>query len=340
MNPRRPDDVPATASDASSGTTRQLLTRRNVVVGAGVVAALGLVGGGALVARDQYLRFGTKGEAVRDRRVKVPASLPRLVIARGADPKRNVSAALGKLGGMKQFVKKGDVVVVKPNIGWDRVPAQAGNTDPAVVAALVRACRDAGAREVIVTDCPVHDPARTFQRSGIEKAARDAGARVVRPNGVGTSAIEISSRLGNWPVLEPFVTADKIINVPVAKDHGSVRVSAGMKNWIGITLHQRSRFHTDLDRSIAELALLMRPTLTVVDAHRVLMRNGPRGGNLDDVKAENALAMSLDPVAVDAWASDLLGVPHDRVPYLRLAEGLGLGTTKYKSLNPVKVTTG
>jgi len=300
---------------------------------------MGVLGAGALVAYDQYRRFAAAGGAIRDHRVKVAASTPRLVIARGTDPQRNVTAALHALGGMKQFVKKGDVVLVKPNIAWDRVPAQAGNTDPGVVAAIVRACRDAGAREVLVTDCPVQDAARTFERSGIEKAAREAGARVLRPDGARAPAIEISGRMGNWPVFEPFVAADKIINVPVAKHHGSARVTAGMKNWIGITLHQRSRFHTALDRTIAELAQLMRPTLTVVDAHRVLMRNGPRGGNLDDVRAEHALAMSLDPVAVDAWACDILGAPRDQVGYLRLAEQAGLGTTNYKSLNPVQLTT-
>ncbi len=271
--------------------------------------------------------------------MQVPAGTPRLVIARGQDPARNVTAALGRLGGMAKFVSQGDVVLIKPNMAWDRVPAQAGNTEPRVVAALVRACRDAGAREVLVTDCPVQDAARTFQRSGVEAAARDAGARVVLPASTQTQPVELSKRLGNWPVLEPFIAVDKIINVPVAKHHGSARVTAGMKNWIGVTPHQRSRFHAALDQTIAELAQLMKPTLTVVDAHRILMRNGPRGGNLDDVKEEAALAMSIDPVAVDAWACELLGTPVDEVGYLALAAGLGLGTADWRRLGPVQVAT-
>ena len=321
------------------GARRRVLTRRNVLVGGGIAAGAGLVVAGALIAADRRARFGAPSTAVVNHRVKVGSGMPRLVIARGSDPKRNVAAALRTLGGMKAFVSAGDVVVVKPNIAWDRVPAQAANTNPEVVAALVRACRDAGAKEVIVTDCSVNEATRTFQRSGIEKAARDAGATVVLPSGAKAPTVTLSGRLGNWPILEPFVAADKVINVPVAKHHGSAQVTAGMKNWIGITEHQRSRFHTSLDRTIAELALLMRPTLTVVDAHRILMRNGPQGGNLDDVKEANAIAMSLDPVAVDAWACDLLGISHDKVGYLKIAAGMGLGRIDYRALKPVEVTT-
>jgi uncharacterized protein (DUF362 family) len=219
------------------------------------------------------------------------------------------------------------------------VPFQGATTNPEVVAELVRACREAGAREIIVTDCPVDDAGRSFERSGILKAARDAGAKVILPSESTFVDVKIPGKLGTWPVLAPFAAATKIINVPIAKNHTHVHASAGMKNWIGITDKQRLRFHADLDDSIVSLATLMRPTLTLVDATRVLMRNGPRGGNLDDVRTTNALALSTDPVAIDCWAAELLEAGIDRVKYLKLAADRKLGLLDYRSL-AVEVTTG
>ncbi len=276
---------------------------------------------------------------MRDHRVKIPSTTPKLVVARGKDPARNVRAALEKMGGLGQFIAHDDEVLIKPNAAWERVPFQGATTTPEVVAELVRACRDAGAREVIVAECPVDDPERCFERSGILKAARDAGAKVVLPSESTYVDVKIPGKLGNWPVLAPFATATKIINVPIAKHHGGARVTAGMKNWIGITDKRRKLFHAELDDSIAALAALMHPTLTLVDATRILMRNGPRGGNLDDVRSVNALAVSTDPVAIDCWATDLLEARIAEVKYLKLAADRKLGQTDYKSM-AVEVNTG
>jgi uncharacterized protein (DUF362 family) len=213
-------------------------------------------------------------------------------------------------------------------------------TNPEVVAELVRACLDAGAKEVLVTDCPVEDAPECFARSEIEKVAAQAGARVIRPDQSRYRPVTLSDSLGTWDVLEPFVTADKIINVPIVKHHGSAGVTAGMKNWIGITTKRRSTFHANLQQTIAELAALMRPTLTVLDATRVLLRNGPRGGNLADVKKLEVIAMSVDPVAADAWAADLLQHPQSEVTYLELAQKMKLGDVDYKKLDPPEIHTG
>ncbi len=276
---------------------------------------------------------------MRDHRVKLDPARNRLFVAHGNDPERNLQALLAKLGGLEPLITKTDTVLIKPNAAWERVPAQGATTHPALIKAVVLACRDAGAKEVIVTDCPVDNAARTFERSGIAAAARTAGARVVLPSEAKYVDVQVPGKLGSWSILEPFALATKIINVPIAKHHGSARLTAGMKNWIGITDKRRQLFHADLDGSIVALAALMRPTLTIVDASRILMRNGPRGGNLDDVKVADTLALGTDPVALDAWAADLLGARRSEVKYLKLASDRKLGELEYRD-RLVEITTG
>jgi len=321
---------------AGEGLTR----RRWLLTGGVVLGACAVTTGGGLIALDRWRRFGRAADGqVKDHRVAPPPGAPGLVVARGKDPAANVRAALDRVGGIRHFVKRGEVVLVKPNIGWERTPAQAANTDPTVLAAVILACRDAGAREIIVSDCPVNDARRTFAMSGLREAAERAGARVLLPSEAGTQSVRVSASLGNWPVFKPLVEADKILNVPVAKHHGSSRVTAGMKNWFGITLHERARFHVALDQTIAELAALVRPSLTIVDATRVLMRNGPRGGNVADVREHGAVAVSADPVAIDAWATELLGARQDEVKYLALAAARGLGKLDFRAVGLTEITT-
>jgi uncharacterized protein (DUF362 family) len=318
------------------------MNRRGWLRVAGIGAGLLVTGVSAWFAYDWRVvqSLAAHAHGPPDRRVRLPAGKPPMVIAHGRDPAANVRAALEKMGGMGQFVRRGDKVVIKPNVGWDRTQAQGANTHPAVVAELVRACRDAGAEEIIVTDCPVHEPERCFRRSGIRAAAEAAGARVILPSQAEYVDVKIPGKLGTWPIKQPFVAATKIINVPVAKHHGSARVTAGMKNWIGITDKRRSLFHASLDETIAALAQLMLPTLTVVDATRVLMRNGPVGGNLADVKPMDMVAASIDPVAVDVWAAGLLDAKPAQVPYLKLAAERRLGRLDYRALGAVELSTG
>jgi uncharacterized protein (DUF362 family) len=243
------------------------------------------------------------------------------------------------MGGLGQLITRDDVVLVKPNIGWSSTPEQGANTHPEVVAEVVRLCRAARPRRVIVCDCPVRRSRGAFERSGIMAAAAAAGAEVVLPEESRYHTVEVSERLGTWDVLEPFVIATRVINVPVAKHHDLTGVTCGLKNWIGITGRLRIMFHDDLQRSIAELAALMRPTLTIVDASRVLMEHGPTGGSLDDVKPTRAIAAGFDPVALDAWAYDLIG-RGPRPANLDIAAGMGLGRTDYAALAPVELVTG
>lgn len=326
--------------EAGAARPKRLLTRRRVLLGIGGVAGAGALGAGGFLLADRYRRFGRRaGHVIPDHRVGLPASVPRIVIARGVDPARNVRAAVERLGGMSRFVTPEDVVVVKPNIGWDRTPEQGANTHPDVVAEVVRLCRDARARRVVVSDCPVRRSRSAFERSGILAAARAAGAEVVAPEDSRYIPVEVSERLGTWDVLEPFVVATKVINVPVAKHHDLTGVTCGLKNWIGITGKLRVMFHDDIQRSIAELAALMRPTLTVVDASRVLMHHGPVGGSLDDVKPVRTVAAGVDPVALDAWACSLFGggaLPEN----LHLAAAMGLGQVDFAALAPVEIVAG
>jgi uncharacterized protein (DUF362 family) len=151
--------------------------------------------------------------------------------------------------------------------------------------------------------------------------------------------VHVSDRLGTWDVLEPFVIATKIINVPVAKQHPLTGVTCGLKNWFGITGVSRLTLHGDVQRSIAELAALMRPTLTIVDASRVLMEHGPEGGNPGDLKHLRTIAAGTDPVALDAWAVGLFGI--GALPRsLALAAEMGLGRIDYAALSPLEIVSG
>jgi uncharacterized protein (DUF362 family) len=284
--------------------------------------------------------FGPRIAGMPDHRVKLPDTAPTLVVARGKDAEKNVAAALLRFGGMEQFVSPTDRVLIKPNMGWNSTPAQAANTHPGAVTALVHACRDAGAKEIWVTDVPVNDAKDAFGRSGIHRAAHDAGAKVILPEQSRYIQIPIPGRSGTWPLLELFTKADKIINVPVAKAHSLSGASAGMKNWFGVLGTQRVLLHTDIDTAIAGLAEMMKPTLTVVDATRVLMRGSPAGGNLNDVKQFGAVAVSVDPVAADAWAATAVGVSPDEVRGLAVAEQRGLGQKNLDAVGPIEIVTG
>jgi len=249
------------------------------------------------------------------------------VIAAGGAIAPMIRAAVDALGGIGRFVAAGDVVLVKPNMAWDRPPELGANTHPAVVAEVVRLCREAGAARVIVGDVAVHDTARVAARSGIGEAARAAGAELVLPDEGGFREAALGgSVLSSWEVFRPALTATKIINVPVVKDHALTRLTAGLKNWYGVLGGTRARLHQDIDTSIADLSVAFRPTLTVVDATRVMTKGGPTGGRLEDVRPIGLVAAGTDPVALDAWGARLLGLDPRTIGYLALAEGRGVGS--------------
>jgi uncharacterized protein (DUF362 family) len=304
---------------------------------------LGAVAVGLGVGLKERSRRPEEAAAVAARaRSAVPAdpNLPEMAIAQGDDPRLLARKAVGELGGMRRFVSTGDAVVVKPNIGWDRTPEQAANTNPDVVAEVVRLCFEAGAGKVIVTDVSVNEPRRAFLRSGIAEAARREGAEIVLPEERKFRDADLRGEvLGVWPVLEPFLEADKIINLPIAKHHSLTGVTLGMKNWYGVLGGERQRLHQRIHESLADLAAFLRPALTILDAYRILVRNGPTGGSPEDVEMKKTLVAGTDPVALDAYvAKAYWDLDAERLPYLKLASQRGLGTVKFETLRIRRVT--
>jgi uncharacterized protein (DUF362 family) len=314
------------------------LSRRQILTRVGTTGAV-LAGSAALAAwrwdEGGFDLAAKQGERqVRDFRLKDGGLPADLAIAKAAPgPAALVAAAVGALGGMKRFISRGDVVVVKPNIGWDRMPMHAANTNPEVVAAVVELAYDAGAKHVVVTDASCNDPNRCFQRSGIWKAAYGKGAEVVIPGEHRFRTMRLKGEvLDEWPVYTPLVHADKVINVPVAKHHNLAKYTGAMKNWYGSLGGRRNRLHQNIDTSVADLATFMRPTLTVVDATRVLLRNGPQGGNVDDTRVLNQVVASVDQVAADAYGCTLIGQKRENIAYLKMGHERGLGTMNWETL--------
>jgi uncharacterized protein (DUF362 family) len=248
------------------------------------------------------------------------------VVARGAEPALLARAAIDAVGGIGRFVKPGETVLVKPNMAWDRTPEQAANTNPAVVAEVVRQCRVAGARRVIVAENPVHDAERVAIRSGIRAAVAQAGGEMVLPATSGFTWASVGgSVLASWEVLAVLLSADRLINVPVVKHHSLSRLTCGFKNHMGLIGGSRGRLHQEIHSAVLDLAAAFRPTLTVVDATRVMVRNGPTGGRLEDVVSANAVAAGVDAVACEAWAARQLDLDPRDIPSVVQAEGRGLG---------------
>jgi uncharacterized protein (DUF362 family) len=315
---------------------RARITRREAVLRLSSTTAVAVaVGAGAVVFRDRRA-VSALASPIPDWRISHPEALPRAAVARGPDPAANVRRAVAAAGGIDRLVRRGESVVIKPNVGWDRLPQQAADTDPQVVAELVRLCVAAGAAKVIVTDVSCNDPRRSFARSGIAAAAAEAGAEVIDGSRVRLVAASLSGLAAGLQVIEELLHADRVINVPVVKHHSLSRVTIGMKNWLGVLGPGRNRLHQDINRAQAELAATFRPTLTVVDATRVLAANGPVGGSLGDVREVNAVAAGTDPVLCDAWGASLLGHTPADLPFIVEAERSGLGRSDLSLVKELK----
>jgi uncharacterized protein (DUF362 family) len=277
-------------------------------------------------------------QKIKDHRVALAPGAPGLVIARGPDATQNLRKALEAMGGLGAFIRPGEKVLIKPNVGWNRLAEQAANTNPEVVAELVRMAIAAGASKVWVTDNPVNNAERCFERSGIRKAVGEAGGTLVMPDANHFREVEVGGKLLRVAdVLYPLVEADRVINVPIAKQHSLSGVTLSMKNWYGVLGGHRVRLHQDIHHSIVDLARMAKPTLTVLDATRVLLANGPSGGSLDDVKRLDTLAVSTDEVALDAFGAGLIGLAPEAVGFIGEGEKAGLGKADFRSLKIVEI---
>jgi uncharacterized protein (DUF362 family) len=265
------------------------------------------------------------------------AGHPDLAVITSADRRASVRAAVAALGGIERFVSRADVVFVKANIGWARAPMQAANTDPEVVAAVVELCVQAGARAVKVADRTLDMADRCYTRSGIRAAAERAGAQVFFADDTRFRTVRVGGAvMREWDVYIDALEADKRIDVPVAKQHSLCRMTGAMKNWFGVLGGDRGRLHRDIHQAVADMAQFFEPQLTVLDATRVLLRNGPQGGSLADVKALDTVVAGADQVAIDAFAATLLGIVPDQVGYIAEGHARHLGEMRLDRLRVLR----
>lgn len=329
-------------------TDAQLTRRELLARGAGAVVAAGAAAAAGYFLYDPHGDAGLPkpSDAQRSLRnyfasIDFPASNPRLSVAAGDDQsiRKMVRAAIAGLDpalGMKRFITSGDVVLIKPNVGFDRAPHLGATTNPEVLRALIEMCREAGARKIIIADNPIEAPDVCFAKSGIKKAADETGAQialpavrlfetmVVRP---GEPDARRGEALGRWPVFSgPLMEATKVIGVAPIKDHNLCSASMNLKNWYGLLGGRRNQFHQAIHLIVSDLGMMLSPTLVIGDGVRVMMRNGPTGGRITDVKpggeaGRPIVVASVDPVACDAWCYQrLLGRDPAKLAYLDMAE--------------------
>lgn len=250
-----------------------------------------------------------------------------LAIVRGGEPAAMVKQALEAMGGISRFISRGDKVVLKPNMSWDRSPQQAVNTNPEVVAEVVRLCLEAGAREVRIFDNTLNEPRRCYKRSGIQEAAEEAGARVefIFERKFKKVAFDEGELIRSWEIYQDVLDCDKLINIPIAKHHSISGVSLSMKNLMGVIGGNRGQFHRDFDTKIVDLSTRVKPDLIILDAYRMLLRNGPTGGSLADVATPKTIAAGTDPVAIDGFGISLFEKNPVEIGYLVKARERGLG---------------
>jgi uncharacterized protein (DUF362 family) len=267
--------------------------------------------------------------------VEVSASDVQMVVVRGSDVKRMIRAVFDVLGGARKFIRRDDVVLIKPNVAFDRPPALCATTNPETLKAVIEVCYEAGAKEVIVADNPINEPEGCFIKTGIKRASIEAGARIIYPKPHLFEMVEIGGvALKSWLAFyEPLRLATKVIGVAPIKDHNLSSASMCMKNWYGLLGGTRNRFHQRIHDVIADLANWMKPTLVILDGVRVLMSNGPTGGRLSDVAVKNTIIAGVDQVAVDAFGYTLLGRDPNELGYLQRAKERGIGNPNWGELN-------
>jgi uncharacterized protein (DUF362 family) len=270
-----------------------------------------------------------------DFRVAKPSDAPDVGIGRGGTPEQMLRKALDAVGGLAHYIKPGDIVLVKPNVAFDRSPALGATSQPALLGTLIKMLLvDCRAQEVRVCDNPIESPSDCFMKTGLRKATEAAGGRVYLPD---TNAFRVLSTPGAklierwWFFHRPFTNVDKVIGLAPVKDHNLCHASMGVKNWYGLLGGTRNQFHQDIHEIVSDLSIMIRPTLTLLDGTKILMENGPTGGDPSNVVTGDVVMAALDSVAQDAWAFEhLLRRPKNDLPkYLHKAEEKGSGRVDY-----------
>jgi uncharacterized protein (DUF362 family) len=300
---------------------RRDFLKKSILLGAAVGTAQSALGNfSKLFAMDRYIT--PKGYD--------------LVAIKGGEPHVMFDKAIESLGGMKAFVKKGQTVVVKPNIGWDVTAERAGNTNPLLVKQIIKHCFNAGAKDVYVFDHTCDYWKKCYSNSGIESAVKDAGGKIVSGESEGyyhDVEVKSGSILKNAKVHELILNSDVFINVPILKHHGSSGLTIGMKNLMGIVWDRRFWHQNNLQQCIADFASYRKPDLTIVDAYNVMKRNGPKGTSKEDLITMKSMIISRDIVAADAAAAKLFGTEPEKVDYIRIANQMKLGVMDLNKLS-------
>ena len=295
---------------------------------------------GASLLAGSYLALNREGLFASTARSRT--SLPfDLVAVRGGEPEVMFTKGMEALGGIGAFVKKGQKVVVKPNMGWDVPPERGGNTNPKLMAEIVRQCLGAGAKEVYVFDHTCDSWQRCYKNSGIETAVKDAGGKIAPAHTEGyfhDVAIPGGKVLTKAKEHELVLESDVFINVPILKNHGGTRLTAALKNLMGNVWDRRFWHANDLHQCIADFATFRKPNLNIVDAYYVMKRNGPRGVSVEDVVTMKAQLFSTDMVAIDTAAAKLFGMDPTDVDHIQIAAEQKVGRMDLEKLNIKRIT--
>ncbi len=265
----------------------------------------------------------------------------RVSVSEGGDPFRITVSAVEGLGGMSAFVARGSHVLVKPNIGWDRRVEQGANTHPEVVRAVSEMCLEAGAGKVTILDRTCNDARRCYVTSGMQEMVQSLpDGRVsldfVKENRFRKTEVPLGVVIREWPIYEEALRADVLINVPVAKHHSISRLTLGMKNLMGLLGGNRGSFHSGIGQKLADLTSVLSPALTVLDATRIMVRNGPTGGRLEDLRILNKVAAGTDPVAMDTYGATLFGLLPEDLSFITAAHAMGLGEMDLKKIRMIE----
>jgi uncharacterized protein (DUF362 family) len=267
---------------------------------------------------------------LKDFRVEKPALMADVGVGRQGSSAQKLRAALDAVGGITHYIKPGDIVLVKPNVAFDRAPNLGATSNPELLKELIHILLvDCRAQEVRVADNPIESPPDCFAKSKIRPATEQAGGRVYLPDSNSFKMLNTpgAALIENWWFFHrPFTNVDKVIGLAPVKDHNLCSASMGMKNWYGLLGGTRNQFHQDIHGIVSDLSIMIRPTLTILDGSKILMENGPTGGDPSNVKEGDAVIVSLDPVACDAWAFEhLLERGREYPRYLYMAEEKGSG---------------
>nr|MBU1328095.1 DUF362 domain-containing protein [Candidatus Omnitrophota bacterium] len=299
------------------------------------------IGAGSLVLNSTLFKFVFgQEESSAGRVTKRIKGMHDLIVAKGEDPYIMAVKAVETMGGMGKFVKKNSTVLIKPNIGWDSSPEQAANTNPYVVGALVDMCFEAGAKRVNIFDITCNNAKLCYKNSGIEKIAKEKGANVyfVDDWNFVKAKFNYDSPMQNWPIYRDALECDTFINVPILKHHSLVGLTISMKNLMGVCGGNRGLMHSDIGIKLAHLTDFIKPDLTVIDAYRVLTRNGPSGGNLEDVSMKKTLIIGTDPILCDSYAAKLMEKDPLSVSYISQAVKLNLGNADIMNADILTIT--